>query len=177
MQNIVMIIMICGELMQKTLIISAVAITLLLVFVAKSVIENKEVSVVNSKNAPSYEAMNQKLVTGELSTASSKTTSCEETLDVSKMNACAQKAYEVSERRLKKTYIDVTASFYQPTEKLQFESAHTKWKTFRQAYCDFATHLSQKAPGFLFEKYDCLDRVTKQYIQNLERYIEFNADA
>jgi uncharacterized protein YecT (DUF1311 family) len=141
--------------MRQTPIISA-AITLLLVSM-QSVVAGEGLNAVSGKeeNAPS----------------------CEETFDVSKMNACAQKAYEASEKLLEKTRMDVIKSFYHSTEKSRFEGAHRKWITFRQAYCEFATHLSLKAPGFQFEKYDCLDRVTKQYIQNLERYIEFNADA
>jgi uncharacterized protein YecT (DUF1311 family) len=142
--------------MRKTPIISA-AITLLLVSIAQSVGVGEELNAASGKeeNVPS----------------------CEETFDVSKMNACAQTTYEASEKWLEKTRMDVIKSFYHPTEKLLFEKAHINWITFRQAYCEFATNASRKEPGFLFEKYDCLDRVTKQYIQNLERYIEFNADA
>jgi len=142
--------------MRKTPIISA-AITLLFVAMGQSVVVGEEVNAASGKeeNAPS----------------------CEETFDVSKMNACAEKAYEVSEKWLEKTYRDVIHSFYLRSEKQLFEGIHKKWITFRQAYCEFATHASRKEPGFKFEKYDCLDRVTKQYIQNLERYIEFNADA
>jgi uncharacterized protein YecT (DUF1311 family) len=123
----------------------------------------------------------QSVVSGEELNAESgkekKAPSCEETFDVSKMNTCAKKAYEASEKLLKKTRMDVIKSFYLPIEELRFKKVHRKWITFRQTYCEFATHLSLKTPGFQFEKYDCLDRVTKQYIQNLERYIEFNADA
>jgi uncharacterized protein YecT (DUF1311 family) len=142
--------------MRKTPIIS-VAFTLLLVSMGQSVVAGEEVNAASGKkeNVPS----------------------CEETFDVSKMNACAQKAYEASEKWLEKTYMDVIHSFYLRSEKSRFERVHRKWITFRQTYCEFATHASRKAPGFRFEKYDCLDRVTKQYIQNLERYIEFNADA
>jgi len=133
------------------------AIALLLVSMDQSVMVGEEVNATSGKeeNAPS----------------------CEETFDVSKMNACAQTAYEASEKLLEKTYMNVIKSFYHSTEKLLFERTHRKWIIFRQAYCEFATNASQKEPGFKFEKYDCLDRVTKQYIQNLERYIEFNADA
>jgi uncharacterized protein YecT (DUF1311 family) len=99
-------------------------------------------------------------------------TSCEDTFDLKKMTTCAEKAYKTSNKQLEKQYKNVRKLLKSKSEKWLHKKAYKKWKTFRESYCHFATYAIRKEPGFSFHKHDCLDHVTKQYIEILEKYIE-----
>jgi uncharacterized protein YecT (DUF1311 family) len=99
-------------------------------------------------------------------------TSCEDTLDLKKMTTCAEKVYKTSNKQLDKQYQNVRKLLNSKSEKWLLHKAYTKWKTFRESYCKFATYAIRKEPGFSFHKHDCLDRVTQQYIEILEKYVE-----
>ncbi len=98
--------------------------------------------------------------------------SCEDTLDLKKMTTCAEKAYKTSNEQLEKQYKNVRKLLNSKSEKWLLKKAYKEWKTFRESYCKFATYAIRKEPGFSFHKHDCLDRVTEQYIEILEEYVE-----
>ncbi|RKZ42309.1 MAG: hypothetical protein DRQ49_02355 [Gammaproteobacteria bacterium] len=97
--------------------------------------------------------------------------SCEDTESLLEMNKCAKDAYNTSETRLNEMYKNVKESLNY-AEKSRFNKAHRKWNAFRESYCEFATYALRNEPGLPFHKNDCLDRITKQYIENLEKYME-----
>jgi len=108
--------------------------------------------------------------------------SCEDTESLLEMNKCAKDAYNTSETRLNEMYKNVKESLNYAeksrfnklnyAEKSRFNNAHRKWKSFRESYCEFAIYALRNEHGFPFHKNDCLDRITKQYIENLEKYME-----
>jgi uncharacterized protein YecT (DUF1311 family) len=111
---------------------------------------------------------------------SSETTNCADTTDLAVMNDCATKAYQQADKRLQELYQQLVpikqSSTERPllnsNEKKLFQQSHTSWLKSREDYCNFATQAVKNEPGYPFHKYDCLRRITQQYIQNLEKYIE-----
>jgi uncharacterized protein YecT (DUF1311 family) len=88
-----------------------------------------------------------------------------EQLDESGSEAAGNEAltgnFERASERLDAVYHDVMNLLYSPVEKQWLEKAHISWRAFRQDYCDLAV-----------DQNGCLERVTRQQIKNLERYIE-----
>jgi len=110
----------------------------------------------------------------------SETTNCADTTDLALMNDCAIKVYQQADKRLQELYQQLMPSKQSSTEhpllnsneKKLFKKSHASWLKSREDYCKFATQAIKNEPGYPFHKYDCLRRVTQQYIQNLEKYIE-----
>jgi len=94
---------------------------------------------------------------------------CEYTFDLSEMNACAVNAYVAADEQLKNVFKNLRSQL-SVEKKAQLEEAQRFWRKFCEAYCDFAAYPVFDEPGYPFHKHDCLGRVTKQHIKNLEGY-------
>lgn len=109
-----------------------------------------------------------------------ETTNCADTTDLAVMNDCAVKVYQQVDKRLQELYQQLIPPKHASTEspllnaneKKLFQKSHASWLKSRDDYCNFATQAIRNEPGYPFHKYDCLRRLTQQYIQNLEKYIE-----
>ena len=109
-----------------------------------------------------------------------ETTNCADTTDLAVMNDCAVKVYQKVDKRLQDLYQQLVPPKQSPmerpllnaNEKKLFQKSHASWLKSRDDYCNFATQAIRNEPGYPFHKYDCLRRITQQYIQNLEKYIE-----
>ena len=109
-----------------------------------------------------------------------ETTNCADTTDLAVMNDCAVKVYQQVDKRLQELYQQLLPPKPSSTEypllnaneKKLFQKSNASWLKYRDDYCNFATQAVRNEPGYPFHKYDCLRRLTQQYIQNLEKYIE-----
>lgn len=134
----------------------------------------------NSQNIAAANANEMPLDNNRYQAESFETTNCADTTDLAVMNDCAVKVYHQVDKRLQELYQQLVPPKPSPTEhpllnaneKKLFQKSHASWLKSRDDYCNFATQAIRNEPGYPFHKYDCLRRLTQQYIQNLEKYIE-----
>ncbi len=132
----------------------------------------------NGQNITAAEMMAEN--NDQFETFPSETSHCADTTDLVVMNDCAIKTYQQVDKRLQELYQQLVPPKQSSTEhpllssneKKLFQKSHASWFKFREDYCKFATQAVKNEPGYPFHKYDCLRRITQQYIQNLEKYIE-----
>jgi uncharacterized protein YecT (DUF1311 family) len=94
---------------------------------------------------------------------------CEYTSDLDEMNDCAMNAYVAVDEQLKNVFKNLSSQL-SVKKKEQLEEAQKLWRKFCEGYCDFAAYPVFDEPGYPFHKHDCLGRVTKQHLKNLEGY-------
>ncbi len=101
------------------------------------------------------------------------TSDCENTDSIAKMNSCAETAYLVAKNELSnKINVIKSQSDIDYRSKKLLDKAQKSWQRFRWNYCTFATVEMEGEAGHFFHKFDCLGRITKQQIENLQEYIE-----
>ncbi len=95
---------------------------------------------------------------------------CEYTFDLNEMNTCAVNAYIAANKQLNQVLENVNSRLTDEHKIQLLEKAQTTWRDFRKSYCDFAGYPVFDEPGYTFHKHDCLERITKQHLKNLEQY-------
>jgi uncharacterized protein YecT (DUF1311 family) len=95
---------------------------------------------------------------------------CEYTFDLNEMNTCAVNAYIAADKQLNQVLENVNSRLTDEHQIQLLEKAQTTWRDFRKSYCDFAGYPVFDEPGYTFHKHDCLERITKQHLKNLEQY-------
>jgi len=105
--------------------------------------------------------------------AAENTTDCESIDDIVKMSSCAEAAYFASKKEIEGKIKDIKAQKdVSNRAKRLLDKANKSWQQYRWNYCTFATEFMEGKPGHSFHKFDCLGRVTKQQLENLQEYIE-----
>lgn len=140
-------------------------LNILLIFNSQTIAAANEIPPDNRYQAPAFE-----------------TTNCADTTDLAVMNDCAMKVYQQVDKRLQELYQQFIPSkqssmaerplLNSAKEKKLFQQSHDSWLKTRDDYCNFAAQAARNEPGYPFHQYDCLRRITQQYIHNLEKYIE-----
>ncbi|MDM8568207.1 DUF1311 domain-containing protein [Thiotrichales bacterium HSG1] len=98
---------------------------------------------------------------------------CENTNDIKEMNSCAKKAYLSSKKELNKKVITIkNQQDISKRSKRLLNKSQKSWKQFRWNYCIFTVVDLEGEVGYDFHKFDCLERVTRQQIKNLQEYVE-----
>ncbi|MFK5969121.1 MAG: lysozyme inhibitor LprI family protein [Candidatus Marithrix sp.] len=98
---------------------------------------------------------------------------CESTEDIIKMNSCAENTYMAAKKKLNDKVKDIKAQDdIDYRSKKLLDKAQKSWQGFRWNYCTFVTVAMEGEVGHFFHKFDCLGRITKQQIENLQEYIE-----
>jgi len=98
---------------------------------------------------------------------------CENTDDIVKMNSCAEKTYLIAKKELNDKIENIKSQDdVDYRSKRLLDKAQKSWRGFRWNYCTFVTVAVEGEVGHSFQKFDCLGRVTKQQIENLQEYIE-----
>jgi len=95
---------------------------------------------------------------------------CEYTFNLNEMNTCAVNAYISANKQLNQVLENVNSRLTSEHKIQLLEKAQRAWREFRKSYCDFAGYPVFDEPGYLFHKHDCLERITKQHLKNLEQY-------
>ncbi len=113
------------------------------------------------------------ILVGQGIMAAEKTADCENTDDIVKMNSCAKDAYLAYKKEIQGKIKDIKAQEdVSNRAKKLLNKAQKSWQQFRWNYCTFATEYMEGEPGHYFLKFDCLGRVTKHQLENLQEYIE-----
>ncbi len=98
---------------------------------------------------------------------------CENTDDIKKMESCAKNVYFTAKQDLQKKINDIQAQRdVSSRSKKLLNKAQKAWQRFRWNYCTFVTVDMEGEVGHSFSKFNCLGRITKQQIENLQEYIE-----
>jgi uncharacterized protein YecT (DUF1311 family) len=82
---------------------------------------------------------------------------------------CAGLAYEAVDKRLNQVYRQLTSKLAR-TEKQRLVEAQLAWIKYRDKNCDFETYSSRNGTGYGVFLNECLQRITKQRINDLQQY-------
>lgn len=86
---------------------------------------------------------------------------------------CAARAYQASDKKLNQVYKLILATL-KGKEQQRLIAAQSIWIKFRDANCDFELYRNRTGTGYLGFLSNCLERMTKARIDELENWQKTN---
>ena len=93
------------------------------------------------------------------------------------LNICADKDYQVADKKLNAVYAKITAALGDENYKTKLKAAERAWMAYRDTECVFETAENEGGSIYPMEYSGCLTKLTNARTKQLQSYLECFKDA